>query len=717
MPEVKRQPARADDSHYDDDPLVELARLVSGGQPFPEAPQRRVEPIELPPSLMPQSRGNVTRQPMPNQLSALEQELFSELRSTVDPDRAPRARVEPTVSAPDSGAPKVVSMNYAAERSALDPAGAGAYEEDLPTLPIPSRQEPRLAAVSGPSTGRAQPSPQPQRADYDPSFEDFFDDGEVTLPVAQALSQAQRRAMAEEPTVMIPPAPRAEAPVRPGARPTPVAQAAPPAPRPALGDVSPAEPRPAVRSQATPRPAPRAEAPVAPPSGHEIRVDGAGNGPRPTFEDFAREEIAAAAREAEPFHEDRAYVPDHVAADQVARRHLGSGEARKGFLVAGVALGVFVLGGLGFLGWRAFGGADAGGGTPPLILADARPMKVKPTTEPKPPSGPNLTVDKVEDKSRLVTRQEDPVDQVTSRTSDGRTVRVIAPGTPGAAGAEQPRTVRTVVVRPDGTIVPSGDAARPAPVQTIPIRTTEVAPAAPAPGPAVSSTSMAPPISSAAPTSTASVTPAPQAAATPSAALAPSSAQPTPVKTVPVQPVAVAPRPAAPPPVAQPAAAPAPVAQVPAAPPRAAAPAPVAQAPAPAPVVRAPAPPPAPATGAPLALGPVAPTRVATAAPTPVAPAPVAAAPVAAPSSGGGGDFVVQLSSQRSDADARRSFADMQRRYPDLLGGKSLDVQAADLGARGTYYRARAVAGSREAAVELCQQIKAKGGDCVVGRR
>ncbi|NLH79474.1 MAG: SPOR domain-containing protein, partial [Phyllobacteriaceae bacterium] len=127
---------------------------------------------------------------------------------------------------------------------------------------------------------------------------------------------------------------------------------------------------------------------------------------------------------------------------------------------------------------------------------------------------------------------------------------------------------------------------------------------------------------------------------------------------------------------------------------------------------KAPAKAPAATGNAPMALGPVA--------ARPVAAAPVAAAPAAptaiAPAAGGSGDWVVQISSSKSEAEARNSLAAAQRRY-SALAGKSGDVQRADLGAKGTYYRARVSGGSREAASSLCAQVKAQGGDCVVVRR
>jgi hypothetical protein len=79
--------------------------------------------------------------------------------------------------------------------------------------------------------------------------------------------------------------------------------------------------------------------------------------------------------------------------------------------------------------------------------------------------------------------------------------------------------------------------------------------------------------------------------------------------------------------------------------------------------------------------------------------------------------FVVQVSSQRSAEQAKASFASMKRRYKSVLGGFDPDIQRADLGARGTYYRVRVgPMASREAALRLCEQLKSAGGNCFVTR-
>lgn len=79
------------------------------------------------------------------------------------------------------------------------------------------------------------------------------------------------------------------------------------------------------------------------------------------------------------------------------------------------------------------------------------------------------------------------------------------------------------------------------------------------------------------------------------------------------------------------------------------------------------------------------------------------------------GGFVVQLSSQRSEAQAQASFASIQGRFPQVLANYRPSIKPVDLGARGTYYRVRiGPLSSRDEASALCAQLKSAGGDCVV---
>ena len=121
----------------------------------------------------------------------------------------------------------------------------------------------------------------------------------------------------------------------------------------------------------------------------------------------------------------------------------------------------------------------------------------------------------------------------------------------------------------------------------------------------------------------------------------------------------------------------------------------------------------------PLSLNPDASPARAQARPTSAqtaAVAPQASAPAATTSSGGSGSFV-QVSSQRSEAEAQAAFRSLQAKYPTQLGGRELLIHRADLGAKGTYYRAMIgpFANPGEAA-DLCSSLKAAGGQCLIQR-
>jgi SPOR domain len=85
----------------------------------------------------------------------------------------------------------------------------------------------------------------------------------------------------------------------------------------------------------------------------------------------------------------------------------------------------------------------------------------------------------------------------------------------------------------------------------------------------------------------------------------------------------------------------------------------------------------------------------------------------ATPSSGG--SYVVQVSSQRSEADAQASFRALQGKFPSVLGSRAPLIKRADLGDKGVYYRAMVgpFASSEEAA-QVCGNLKTAGGQCVV---
>jgi hypothetical protein len=97
-------------------------------------------------------------------------------------------------------------------------------------------------------------------------------------------------------------------------------------------------------------------------------------------------------------------------------------------------------------------------------------------------------------------------------------------------------------------------------------------------------------------------------------------------------------------------------------------------------------------------------------------PADSAPAAAAAPSAAqGGGEWAVQLSAPRSEADAQSAIAKFKSKYADALGDSALSIHQADVKGQ-TIYRVRVGGLSKSDAGALCTKLKAGGGDCFVAK-
>jgi hypothetical protein len=104
------------------------------------------------------------------------------------------------------------------------------------------------------------------------------------------------------------------------------------------------------------------------------------------------------------------------------------------------------------------------------------------------------------------------------------------------------------------------------------------------------------------------------------------------------------------------------------------------------------------------------PTRLAATNPTQVA-------PINTPATSSSGGYLVQVSSQRNEADAQASYRALQSKFPTVLGSHAPVIRRADLGERGVYYRAMVGPfGTSEEASQFCGSLKSAGGQCVVQR-
>ncbi|MBR1120773.1 SPOR domain-containing protein [Bradyrhizobium lablabi] len=99
------------------------------------------------------------------------------------------------------------------------------------------------------------------------------------------------------------------------------------------------------------------------------------------------------------------------------------------------------------------------------------------------------------------------------------------------------------------------------------------------------------------------------------------------------------------------------------------------------------------------------PARVAAASPAQVAPA----------SNGNGGNYLVQVSSQKTEADAQASYRALQSKFSNVLGSRQPVIRRADLGDKGTVYRAFVGPFStRDEATSFCSNFRTAGGQCFV---
>ncbi len=333
---------------------------------------------------------------------------------------------------------------------------------------------------------------------------------------------------------------------------------------------------------------------------------------------------------------------------------------RMGIMAIAAVFALAVIGTAGAFGYRAIFGNSGGSHPPPVIKADTTPSKVVPASANKAPN--KLIYDRVADHAqdeKLVSREEQPIEMKSPAMA---MVPTQEPAPPAAAPlaaigsgviSSEPKKVRTIAIHPD-------QMGMTAPQQAVP------APAAAAPA-----ASPSPRVVAAAPARAAAPPPPPRVASN------------TPIEL-------------------NPDAAPAPrQSEARAAPPVQRAAAPV-------------------VGSAPLSLSPDAGDTTAAAAPARAAirtasvPAQTAAPRAAHAASGG---YAVQVSSQRSEAEAQASFRSLQAKYPNQLGGRQAMIHKVELGAKGTYYRALVgpFASANEAST-LCSDLKAAGGQCLIQR-
>lgn len=99
-------------------------------------------------------------------------------------------------------------------------------------------------------------------------------------------------------------------------------------------------------------------------------------------------------------------------------------------------------------------------------------------------------------------------------------------------------------------------------------------------------------------------------------------------------------------------------------------------------------------------------------------PATQVSAPVqSASQSGGAGGYYIQVASLPSEADAQKSYKNLSAKFGGLIAGRGVDIAKAEVAGKGTFYRVRIPAGnSKDEAAALCEKLRAAGGTCLIAR-
>jgi cell division septation protein DedD len=82
------------------------------------------------------------------------------------------------------------------------------------------------------------------------------------------------------------------------------------------------------------------------------------------------------------------------------------------------------------------------------------------------------------------------------------------------------------------------------------------------------------------------------------------------------------------------------------------------------------------------------------------------------------GRYAVQLAALQNEASATRAWERLSSRAPGLFANAQLDIERADLGPRGIFYRLRAgYFADRDNAARFCQRLRQMGQDCIAVAR
>lgn len=78
------------------------------------------------------------------------------------------------------------------------------------------------------------------------------------------------------------------------------------------------------------------------------------------------------------------------------------------------------------------------------------------------------------------------------------------------------------------------------------------------------------------------------------------------------------------------------------------------------------------------------------------------------------GSYSIQIASTPSPEAAKSTYAALSRKFGGVIGGKGVNILKAEVDGKGTVYRVRIPAGSKQAATSMCAKYKSSGGNCFV---
>ena len=80
------------------------------------------------------------------------------------------------------------------------------------------------------------------------------------------------------------------------------------------------------------------------------------------------------------------------------------------------------------------------------------------------------------------------------------------------------------------------------------------------------------------------------------------------------------------------------------------------------------------------------------------------------------GAWSVQIASQPTPEGAQASYKALSSKFGSIIGGRGVTIVQAEIAGKGTFYRVRVPAGSKDEANALCARYQAAGGSCFITR-